>query len=224
MLKTSLKILFLAFLLGCSNSQDVPQSRNRSPGSSTTLLPKDLAFEHSTEHAGFMAIVDLDSFRLSLPGTDLDRVPDELLKQMNLQRAFAWGCPEGDFQVRITSAPFKSQSNQTSRITSGYLTTKGAVCLTSSDHVMFFAQYPQYKLPQIENSRFSDRVFTVPAGQYKVTVKQHFLWTIGAQFAEPLNEQEYYTIYMEASDGAQRSEFQAIPWLKWAKQRANKKE
>jgi len=203
-----LTLLLSALASGCGeNETPGTMKRDKEPALST-----ELTFKHSTEHAGFMAVADLENYKL-----DVSKAPDtflqEFTKQVGLERAFAWGCPEQDFAVMVTVKP-PAQPSTAVQSAVGYLTTEGRVCLTSMDHLGLCAQAPEIKLPQIEDSRFSDRVFTVKPGRYKVTVEQRFKWIPGEQFSMPLSESlKNYVIHFEPVGAATTNSSGVIPFF-----------
>ena len=195
-----------------------------------SALSTQLTFKHSTEHAGFMAVIDLGTYKVDVSKErekffqeltnqvrlGVSKAPDtffqEFIKQVRLERAFAWGCPEQDFAVKVTVKP-PAEPSAAVQSAVGYLTTSGRVCLTSYDHLAFCAEYPQFKLPQLEASRFSDRVCTVKPGRYKITVEQQFKWTPGDQFSMPLNESvKNYVIHIEPAGAAPTNSSGVIPF------------
>jgi len=176
------------------------------------ILANELSFRHSTEHAAFMAVIDLENYKLDV-SKNPEKFIQEFAQQVREERAFAWGCPEQDFAVKLTIKPLAEASTAVPSAV-GYLTTAGRVCLTSFDHLSFSAQCPENKLPLLEASRFSDRVFTVKPGRYKVTVEQQFKWTPGQQFSPPLDESlRNYVIHFEPVEGAAPNNSGAIPFF-----------
>ena len=176
-----------------------------------TLPNGDILIEMDADWA-FLGIVDCASYE-SFIGEQWDwcSLVALVVRQMNQERVFAWGCPEGRWKLQFSRKPLPG-SPAGVRDLIGYVKATGGLCLTSLDGFAMCAQFSNYHLP-LEGD---DWPFSAPSGRYKVTVRQLFRWNGRAQFPsdEFPDEQaggiNYLISLVQDDEGAPRS-FDWIP-------------
>ena len=77
-----------------------------------------------------LCIVDVSSYEAYTAG--LHRLTGSIIRQMNQERLFAWGCPEGRWLVRFSQRPLPDQPTGFREFT-GFIRTTGDLCFGNSD-------------------------------------------------------------------------------------------
>ena len=134
------------------------------------ILPDgDVLIEMDADQA-YLGIVDCQSYESFIGEWTWENLTELIVRQMNQQRLFAWGCPEGRWSIQFTRRPLTPTPVGTHEY-AGYVRTTGSLCLTSLDGFAMCAQFSEYHLPLDQ-----DWAFSVPPGRYLVTVRQLFKW------------------------------------------------
>ena len=176
---------------------------------SRTLADGDVLIEMDADWA-YLGIVDCQSYESFIGDWNWENLTELIVRQMNQQRVFAWGCPEGRWNVQFTRRPLMPSPIGTHEFT-GYVQTTGRLCLTSLDGFSMCAQFQKYHLPLEE-----DWAFSVPPGRYRVTVRQLFKWNGGGQcpcdeFPDERAEGLNYLISLVPDDEGTPPHFNWVP-------------
>jgi hypothetical protein len=176
-----------------------------------SALKIDESLTHATSISGYLALIDLGSFDKCVGALEIKDLMASAVRQMQLERIFAWGCPEGNFKIQITTQ--EDVSFRSVESTEGAITTTGKLCLTSYGNLLQAAQLPDSPFPQIENTVFSDAPLSIAPGRYSIRVHCMFKWDHQSQYAEELNEGHNYVIVLQPiASLAKKKSHQKIPW------------
>lgn len=159
----------------------------------------------------YLAIVDVARYEKDFPDWDYDSLSQKLVGAMNRGEVVAWGTPESDLRIRLTTEPCTAKADA---ITRGRLATDGVLCLASYTSLTMCAQFEDERFPQR-----GDLLFEIPKGAYDVTVHRLFAHEDGAQFAHDdagqlaeLPKGDHYVVVFTPADETQPLEVKRIVW------------
>jgi hypothetical protein len=166
-----------------------------------------MVFSHAADPA-YMAVLDIATYDKDMADWDYERLTTKIASQMEQERIFAWGCPEGDLQIRITANLPSGSSFHPIESVSGFLATSGQLCFTSYDNLTMCAQFEKYHFPE-----HKDHPFTVDPGRYQITVYRMFHWQHGEDSYESIEEGDHFIIVLRpAPSSAPSLRFDSVPW------------
>ena len=172
------------------------------------LKDGDYTYKVFGDNAAFLAIVDIDTYDIYDYDWDYHNLNERLTTRINLKKAIAWGCPQDEFQIRITQSISEEEIKQSFNSFSQNYESHGVLSLSNYTSLTMCAQFDDFKLPQPE-----DGVFSVKPNGYLVTIYQMFAWETGQQFAEKLNQGDNYIIVFKKNSFAHpKNTFTKIPW------------
>ncbi len=139
------------------------------------LANGDMLIEMDADWA-CLGLVDCDTYESFIGDWNWENLTELIVRQMNQERLFAWGCPEGRWTLQFSRRSLPTLPVGVHEF-AGHVQTAGALCLTGSDGFEMCAQFPESRLPLEQDWKFS-----TPPGRYRVTVRQLFKWSGRAQF------------------------------------------
>ena len=159
----------------------------------------------------YLGIVDCNAYESFIGEWAYDNLTLSIVRQMNMERVFAWGCPEGRWSIQLSKRTLPQCPVGFHELTA-YIVTTGKLSLTNYDGFAMCAQFANYHLP-LED----DFAFEVEPGRYRVTLRQLFRWNGKAQCpgdefpdeaAEGLN---YLVSIVPDSQGSSTKELTWVP-------------
>jgi hypothetical protein len=158
-----------------------------------------------------MALVDVATFDRHVDNLSYEAVAVSVVRQTQQERMFAWGCPEGGFQIRVASTLDETACRPVESI-EGVIRTSGNLCITSYGNLLFVAQFAQSPFPH-EEPMFGDALLSVAPGRYAIEVHRMFQWEHGEQYPDELNEGDNFVIVLKPiTSQVQKKPYQQIPW------------
>jgi hypothetical protein len=171
----------------------------------------NLCLKHSPTKPGFMALINVATFDRHIDVLNYEALEASVVRQSQQNRVFAWGCPEGAFQLRITSTLDKTSFHSVESI-EGTIETSGDLCVSSSGNLLLNAQFPNSQFPRVE-PMFGDAALSITPGRYSVEVHRMFKWKHGEQYADEFNEGDNFVIVLKPlSSESGKKPYLKIPW------------
>jgi len=179
------------------------------PTNQSLLTSTELRHELGNDPA-YLAIIDLERYAKNLPDWDYGTLTAKLVADMNEARVIAWGTPEANLRIRLTTQPLDAATaaavNATTR---GRLKTTGRLCLANYTSLTMCAQFEKYSFPHDE-----DLAFALAPGTYDVEVHRLFAHADGAQDPDeklPAGD-HYVVVFTPASADAEPVHATSIAW------------
>ena len=144
----------------------------------TTLDDGDVLIVKDADQFYF-GIVDCASYEGFIGGEywRYQTLTELIVRQMNQERLFAWGCPEGRWRIRFSRHPLPALPIGPHEF-AGFVQTTGGLCLSCYDGFAACADFKDQRLPYTSQ----DWSFSAPPGRYRVPVRQLFEWDGYEQF------------------------------------------
>lgn len=185
----------------------------RPPGG-PSILRKDAVFVINADDPAYLAVVDLGTYRPTLPGWSFDSLTRKITSEMNAGHLVAFGTPEDQVRLRLTTKPYRGFADATTTAT---LAVTGALSVVTYTSLTMAADGDNFPEP-------SDPLFQLPEGKYRVEVHRRFAHRAGAQFADAkLPKGDHYVLVFRPLERAPKKHAW-VPWaLPPAKPRANRR-